>query len=633
MNDAFVEQDAHGSITAWSAEAEHLYGWSAADAIGMRAHRLVPERNRARHDKALETLLTSPARRIERREITALHRDGHEFRAMSGWSLEERDGALVVVARVQPITPELRAEVAFGPGGDRYRAILDQMQDGCCVVDLRGNYLFVNDAFCRLYGFERSEILGGNYRESVSPEREGLLRETYSRVYRTGQPIRSFEYAFEPKHGPAVFVEQSVSLERDAQGRPVGFLVIARDCTERKRVQEELAKARDAAEAANRAKSEFLANMSHEIRTPMNGIIGMTALALDSAPTPAQADFLATIRSQANSLLTIVNDILDFSKIESHRIELESLPFTLGHALDEVVKPLALRAAERGIVLSVRVAPDVPPRVVGDPVRVKQVLTNVLTNAVKFTERGSVTLEVAASAPNAGVGGDAPTIPLTFRVSDTGIGIPADKLATIFEPFRQVDGSMSRRFGGTGLGLAIATSLVELMGGRIQVDSVAGAGSTFQVTVPMMAASAAAQTESAISSAVAAAARRAAGSVRGARVLVAEDNVVNQRVAEGLLTRRGHVVTVVGNGREAVDALRRGAFDIVLMDVQMPEMDGFEATAAIREWERETGHRVRIVAMTAHAMSGDRERCLAAGMDGYLSKPIDQRSLYDVVER
>ena len=274
-----------------------------------------------------------------------------------------------------------------------------------------------------------------------------------------------------------------------------------------------------------------------------------------------------------------------------------------------------------------------PARVVGDPVRVKQVLTNVLSNAVKFTERGSVTLEVAAGAPNAGAGRAGPTIPLTFRVTDTGIGIPADKLATIFEPFRQVDGSMSRRFGGTGLGLAIATTLVKLMGGQIQVDSVAGAGTTFRITLPMIAAAAAAQTESAISTAIAAAARRAAGPVRGARVLVAEDNIVNQRVAAGLLTRRGHVVTVVGNGREAVDALQRGDFDVVLMDVQMPEMDGFEATAAIREWERETGHHVRIVAMTAHAMSGDRERCLAAGMDGYLSKPIDQRSLYDVVER
>jgi CheY-like chemotaxis protein len=252
---------------------------------------------------------------------------------------------------------------------------------------------------------------------------------------------------------------------------------------------------------------------------------------------------------------------------------------------------------------------------------------------VKFTEHGSVTLEVAAGAPNGGAQGVAPTIPLTFRVTDTGIGIPADKLAMIFEPFRQVDGSMTRRFGGTGLGLAIASTLVELMGGQIRVDSVPGAGSVFHITVPVIAAAATVQTASGVSAAVAAAARRAARPVRGARVLVAEDNIVNQRVAAGLLTRRGHLVTVVGNGRDAVDALRHGEFDIVLMDVQMPDMDGFEATAAIREWERETGHRVRIVAMTAGAMSSDRERCLAAGMDGYLSKPIDQRSLYDVVER
>jgi PAS domain S-box-containing protein len=633
MTDGFVEQDARGVIIGWSAEAEQLYGWSGPEAIGMRAHRLVPERNRARHDQALDAFLSSPERRIETREITALHRDGHEFRALYDLSIAERDGAPVVVARVRGITPDFRAESAFGAAGERYRAILDQMQDGCCVVDLRGNYLFVNDAFCRLYGFEKSEILGWNYTESAAPEREGMLRELYSQVYRTGQPIRAFEYAITPKNGPAVVVEQSISLERDAQGRPVGFLVITRDCTERKRAREELATAKEAAEAANRAKSEFLANMSHEIRTPMNGIIGMTALALDSQPTPAQAECLATIRSQAHSLLTIVNDILDFSKIESHRVELESVPFTLAHALDEVVTPLAQRAEERGIELSVRIAPDVPALVVGDPVRVKQILTNILNNAVKFTEHGSVALEVAAGAPNAGTGSAAPTIPLTFRVTDTGIGIPADKLAMIFEPFRQADGSMSRRFGGTGLGLAIAATLTELMGGRIRVDSVPGAGSVFQITVPLIAAARTVQTESAVSAAVAAAARRAARPVRGARVLVAEDNIVNQRVAARLLTKRGHLVTVVGNGREAVDALRRAEFDIVLMDVQMPDMNGFEATAAIREWERETGHRIRIVAMTAHAMSGDRERCLAAGMDGYLSKPIDQRTLYDAVEQ
>jgi PAS domain S-box-containing protein len=501
------------------------------------------------------------------------------------------------------------------------------MQDGCCLVDLRGNYLFVNDAFCRLYGFARHEILGRDFKESAAPERQGILRAMYSQVFRTGQPIRAFEYEIAPKDGPVITVEQSISLERDAAGRGVGFLVITRDCTERKRAQADLARARDAAETANRAKSQFLANMSHEIRTPMNGIIGMTALALDGPLTPAQAECLDTIRSQAESLLTIVNDILDFSKIESRRVELESVPFTLAHALGEVVRPLAVRAREKGIALTSAIAADVPPRILGDPVRLKQIVTNIASNAVKFTEQGSVAIAVTVERRAEG------PMTLHLSVADTGIGIPAEKQAAIFDPFRQVDGSMTRRFGGTGLGLAIASTLVELMSGRITVDSAPGRGTTFHVALPVAAAGEDVETESAVSAAVAAAARRAAAPARKARILVAEDNLVNQRVAAALLTRRGHAVTVVNNGREAVDALQREPFDLVLMDVQMPEMDGFEATAAIREMERDTGRRVRIVAMTAHAMSGDREHCLAAGMDDYLSKPIDQRSLYDVVEQ
>ena len=632
MPDGWIEQDANGVITGWSPEAEALYGWSRDEAIGMRSHRLVPARNRARHDQALQTFLRSPERRIERQEVTVLHRDGHEFRAEFDLSLEQRDGARLVAATVRAITPDARAAAAFHDSDERYRAILDQIEDGCCVVDLRGNYLFVNDAFCRLYGFEKREILGSNFKLSSGPERAGKLREMYSQVYTTGQPIKAFEYEVTPRNGPPVFVEQSISLERDAQGRPIGFLAITRDCTERKRAQQELAKAKEAAEAANQAKSEFLANMSHEIRTPMNGIIGMTSLALDSELTPPQADFLNTIRSQAESLLTIVNDILDFSKIESRFLELETVPFALADAVDEVVRPLMLRAREKGLALSSCFSADVPAHVFGDPVRVKQILSNVLGNAVKFTERGTVTLDVTTDPPPGGAASLPAQVVLHFRVIDSGVGIPGDKQALIFEPFRQVDGSTTRRFGGTGLGLAIASTLVELMGGQIWVDSAAGAGSTFHMTVPATKASGA-DRRRAVSAAAPARTGGAGHVPRSARILIAEDNIVNQRIAGGLLTRRGHVVTIVGNGREALDALRREPFDLVLMDVQMPDMDGFEATAAIRQWERDTGARIRIVAMTAHAMTGDRERCLAAGMDGYLSKPIDQRTLYDAVEQ
>jgi len=296
------------------------------------------------------------------------------------------------------------------------------------------------------------------------------------------------------------------------------------------------------------------------------------------------------------------------------------VPFALADAVHDVVAPLEVTARAKDVELSAAIAPDVPAFIVGDPVRLMQVVTNVVSNAVKFTLRGSVRLDVSVEERTA----DRTT--LRFQVKDTGIGVPAEKRSAIFEPFQQADGSMTRRFGGTGLGLAIASSLLEVMGGRIWVDSEPGVGSTFQFTVPVTIAASAPDRESARNTPA------SAESARLARILVAEDNVVNQRVAAGLLTRRGHQVTVVSTGREALATLQAGTFELVLMDVQMPDMDGFEATAAIRAWERTTGRHVRIVAMTAHAMIGDRERCLAAGMDGYLSKPIDQRSLYAIVE-
>ena len=616
--DGFIEQDARGIISGWSPESEQLFGWSRAEAIGMRSHRLVPERNRQRHDQVLATLLAAGDVPIRRQEVTAQHKDGHEFRAEFAISVEGRGDTARVIAVVRSIAAGPGAEEVFRQS-ERFRAILDQIEDGCCVVDLRGTYLFVNDAFCRLYGFAKHEILGSSFSQSSGPERAEKLREMYSQVYATGQPIKAFEYQIFPRNRPALFVEQSISLEHDAQGRAVGFLAITRDCTARKIAEAAMSHAKEVAEAANRAKSEFLANVSHEIRTPMNGIIGMTAIALDSAMTPEQHECLQTIRGQAESLLTVVNDILDFSKIEQHHLDLESVAFPIADTLHEVIAPLAAAAEAKGLDLTSVVSSDVPPYIVGDPVRLKQIVGNLVSNAVKFTERGSVGLEVSTADRAV----DRAT--LHIRVTDTGIGIPADKQTVIFEPFQQADGSTTRRFGGTGLGLAIASNLAGLMGGRIWVDSILETGSTFHVTVPVgIAASAPA--------AATVPSRDGARAGRVARILIAEDNIVNQRVAERLLTKRGHLVTVVNNGREALEALQRGTFDLVLMDVQMPDMDGFEATAAIRELERASGQQVRIIAMTAHAMKGDRERCLAAGMDDYLSKPIDQHSLYAAVE-
>ena len=706
------------------------------------------------------------------------------FNEMLG-QIQTRDSELEVARedlerRVDERTVELEQEIAdrqraqekLYESEERIRLLLDSVAEAIYGIDRDGNCTFCNPATLRLLGYQKSEDLLGKHMHGAihhshangTPylEKDCII---YSAI-RLGEEAHSDREVLWRADGtsfPAEYWAHPIRKEGENVGAVVTFL----DITERKRAESALLEAKEAAEAGSRSKSEFLANMSHEIRTPMNGIIGMTDLALDTVLTDEQRDYLDLVKDSADGLLHVINDILDFSKIEAGKLELEETEFNPRDVLRDTLRTLAFRADKKRLELSVRVAPNVPHTMVGDPTRLRQLIVNLVGNAIKFTEHGNIIVDAELEKESDD------GIYINFLVSDTGIGIPEEKQHLIFESFAQVDGSMTRRFGGTGLGLTISRQLVELMGGRIWVESEPGKGSTFHFTTRFRPAATPSRTaekapekdlsgvtvlvvddnspnrnilaemltnwrmkatlaeSGAHALELLEAAQRAgqpfslvlldsqmpgvdgfhvaqrihdnprlAGSVilmlsadrhlldstrcrdlgvewflakpigqselldtilmalgirvaqerlleiaepvkespkaRTHKILLTEDNPVNQKLAIRLLEKAGHRVTVANNGREAVRAwenMGSPGYELILMDIQMPEMDGLEATAAIREREKSIGEHIPIIAMTANAMRGDKERYMAGGMDGYVSKPILPRSLHAEIER
>ena len=537
------------------------------------------------------------------------------------------------------VTERKQAERALRESEERFQIVTRATHDGLWDWDVVTNRIWFSDSFNLLFGYKAGEFEPSVefWIKNIHPDDYDPVTSSLKAFLIGRDEVWSGEYRLRCADGSYAFVFDRGYVIREADGKPMRMVGSVMNINRLKQAQEELRLAKEAAEAASLAKSQFLANMSHEIRTPMNGIIGMTDLVLETNLDPGQREYLGMVKTSADSLLGLVNDILDFSKIEAGKMEIESINFSLRDRIRELVEPLALRAEQKQLKLVTVIPAKVPDHLRGDPLRLGQILLNLLSNAIKFTERGEIV--VAVDVDSESCKSQHPALRssqhcLHFSVSDTGIGIAAEKQAAIFEAFAQADSSTTRQYGGTGLGLAIVSRLIQQMGGRIWVESEVGKGTTFHFTMRFQSFSSSSSSSSRPTLALEARTKDEDDYGRASlRILIAEDNAINRAVATGILEKRGHVLVHAANGQEAITALTSESFDLVLMDVQMPEIDGLEATRRIREMEKTTGRHTPIVAMTAHAMTGDRELCLASGMDDYISKPIDKAKLLGVISR
>ena len=738
---------------------EKLFGYTSDEAIGLRVDELLYPSNLSRDemDERLKKIKKETIHETVKRRKKSGDLVDVELHAVP---LLLESGEQNVLALYQDISQRVAAEKALRDSEGLFRTLSEAAPIGIFHTNTQGQCIYVNERWTEMTGQSAKEALGLGWLQAIHPDDREQVTKVWTSGISLGMELRD-ECRFLTPEGHVNWVVWQSRALRAPDGILLGYVAVLEDVTKRRAAEVRLREAKDAAEAASRAKSEFLANMSHEIRTPMNGILGMTDLALDTELDPEQREYLEMVRSSAESLLGIINDILDFSKIEAGRLDLESVSFSLLDCIESALEPLAVRAQQKGLEVTWALQSDIPELLMGDPSRLRQILINLVGNAIKFTKEGEVSVRAQRLQTNEGF------IPIRFSVSDTGIGIPKEKHEQIFDAFSQADSSTTREFGGTGLGLSISARLIQLMNGEMGLESAPGKGTTFSFTVPFAISTAATpaapamahpelvnkkvlvvddnetnrnllmrilpqwglasfQAENGIealemftksveenapfsvvlldqnmpemdgyevsrrirlsakkeqpaiiilSSAPSFAdperlkklgiertlvkpLRRATlyeairhglkllaplekahilhnepRKTRGLRLLLVEDNRVNQKVAMRFLEKMGHQVTLAINGREALELLQPNSFDLILMDIQMPVMGGVEATQKIREAERKTGVHIPIIAMTAHAMAGDAEKYLSAGIDGYVSKPVRSVLLRAEIDR